>query len=134
MSSPQLLPGQKVVENSRGTPTSQRVSSQSMTETGRPLGKRKFENVYLARKKRNHFIVTLKALFKSQRRIYLILGLPLTRSGREGEAQQGAAEGRHFCGAANSQELADALMYCCGKQVIRRDLKPRICSCGSKES
>ena len=66
MSSPQLLPGQKVVENSRGTPTSQRVSSQSMTETGRPLGKRKFENVYLARKKKNHFIVTLKALFKSQ--------------------------------------------------------------------
>ena len=65
MSSPQLLPGQKVVENSRGTPNfSTRVFAIHDFETGCPLGKRKFENVYLAQKKKNHFIV--KALFKSQ--------------------------------------------------------------------
>ncbi|KAB0369560.1 hypothetical protein FD755_018553, partial [Muntiacus reevesi] len=75
-------------------------------ETGRPLGKSKFENVYLARKKKSHFTVTLKALFKSQtpnvfllnsfsnqRRIYLILGLPLPGAGRKQEARQGAEEG-----------------------------------------
>lgn len=61
---PTAAPGQKVVENSRGTPTSQHVSSQSMTlRLGVLWLKRKFENVYLAQKK-NHFIV--KALFKSQ--------------------------------------------------------------------
>ncbi|KAG5199261.1 hypothetical protein MJG53_012449 [Ovis ammon polii x Ovis aries] len=65
MSSPQLLPGQKVVENSRGTPNfSTRFFAIHDFETGCPLGKRKFENVYLAQKKKNHFIV--KALFKSQ--------------------------------------------------------------------
>lgn len=35
-------------------------------EIGRPLGKGKFGNVYLARLKENHFIVALKVLFKSQ--------------------------------------------------------------------
>ncbi|KAI4571009.1 hypothetical protein MJG53_013115 [Ovis ammon polii x Ovis aries] len=35
-------------------------------EIGRPLGKGKFGNVYLARLKKNHFIVALKVLFKSQ--------------------------------------------------------------------
>ncbi|KAI4561394.1 hypothetical protein MJT46_012084 [Ovis ammon polii x Ovis aries] len=65
MSSPQLLPGQKVVENSRGTPNfSTHFFAIHDFETGCPLGKRKFENVYLAQKKKNHFIV--KALFKSQ--------------------------------------------------------------------
>ena len=67
MSSPQLLPGQKVVENSRGTPNfSTRFFAIHDFETGCPLGKRKFENVYLAQKKKNHFIVALKVLFKSQ--------------------------------------------------------------------
>ncbi|XP_070354753.1 aurora kinase C isoform X1 [Equus asinus] len=35
-------------------------------EIGRPLGKGKFGNVYLARLKESHFIVALKVLFKSQ--------------------------------------------------------------------
>ena len=35
-------------------------------EIGRPLGKGKFGNVYLAREKRSKFIVALKVLFKSQ--------------------------------------------------------------------
>lgn len=35
-------------------------------EIGRPLGKGKFGNVYLAREKGSHFLVALKVLFKSQ--------------------------------------------------------------------
>eukprot|EP00049_Salpingoeca_infusionum_P000339 m.39210 g.39210 ORF g.39210 m.39210 type:complete len:330 (+) comp10288_c0_seq1:58-1047(+) len=35
-------------------------------EIGRPLGKGKFGNVYLAREKRSKFVVALKVLFKSQ--------------------------------------------------------------------
>uniref|UniRef100_A0A8C4QPX8 Aurora kinase n=1 Tax=Eptatretus burgeri TaxID=7764 RepID=A0A8C4QPX8_EPTBU len=35
-------------------------------DIGRPLGKGKFGNVYLAREKQTHFIVALKVLFKSQ--------------------------------------------------------------------
>ncbi|XP_032706799.1 aurora kinase C-like [Lontra canadensis] len=35
-------------------------------DIGRPLGKGKFGNVYLARLKESHFIVALKVLFKSQ--------------------------------------------------------------------
>lgn len=35
-------------------------------DIGRPLGKGKFGNVYLARCRENHFIVALKILFKSQ--------------------------------------------------------------------
>lgn len=35
-------------------------------EIGRPLGKGKFGNVYLAREKKSRFIVALKILFKSQ--------------------------------------------------------------------
>ena len=33
---------------------------------GRPLGKGKFGNVYLAREKKSRFVVALKVLFKSQ--------------------------------------------------------------------
>ena len=35
-------------------------------EIGRPLGKGKFGNVYLAREKSTKFVVALKVLFKSQ--------------------------------------------------------------------
>ena len=35
-------------------------------EIGRPLGKGKFGNVYLAREKESKFILALKVLFKSQ--------------------------------------------------------------------
>lgn len=64
---PTAAPGQKVVENSSGIPN---FSMLSFTiddfEIGRPLGKGKFGNVYLAREKKSHFIVALKVLFKSQ--------------------------------------------------------------------
>ena len=35
-------------------------------DIGRPLGKGKFGNVYLAREKKSKYIVALKVLFKSQ--------------------------------------------------------------------
>ncbi|XP_011849894.1 PREDICTED: aurora kinase B isoform X3 [Mandrillus leucophaeus] len=64
---PTAAPGQKVVENSSGTPN---ILMRHFTiddfEIGRPLGKGKFGNVYLAREKKSHFIVALKVLFKSQ--------------------------------------------------------------------
>nr|XP_019572483.1 PREDICTED: aurora kinase C isoform X4 [Rhinolophus sinicus] len=46
-------------------PTSRRLTIDDF-EIGRPLGKGKFGNVYLARLKESHFIVALKVLFKSQ--------------------------------------------------------------------
>ncbi|XP_052616773.1 aurora kinase C-like isoform X12 [Peromyscus californicus insignis] len=46
--------------------TSTRLFTIDDFEIGRPLGKGKFGNVYLARLKENHFIVALKVLFKSQ--------------------------------------------------------------------
>ncbi|KAB0401783.1 hypothetical protein E2I00_019996, partial [Balaenoptera physalus] len=64
---PTAAPLQKVVENNSGTPN---FSMRSFTiddfEIGRPLGKGKFGNVYLAREKKSRFIVALKVLFKSQ--------------------------------------------------------------------
>eukprot|EP00069_Balaena_mysticetus_P015300 bmy_01711T0 len=64
---PTAVPLQKVVENNSGTPN---FSMRSFTiddfEIGRPLGKGKFGNVYLAREKKSRFIVALKVLFKSQ--------------------------------------------------------------------
>ncbi|XP_055266635.1 aurora kinase C isoform X4 [Moschus berezovskii] len=46
-------------------PTARRFTIDDF-EIGRPLGKGKFGSVYLARLKKNHFIVALKVLFKSQ--------------------------------------------------------------------
>lgn len=65
---PTAVPGmKKVEENNTGTSN---MSTRSFTidnfEIGRPLGKGKFGNVYLAREKKSHFIVALKVLFKSQ--------------------------------------------------------------------
>lgn len=45
---------------------SRRIFSIDDFEIGRPLGKGKFGNVYLAREKESKFIVALKVLFKSQ--------------------------------------------------------------------
>lgn len=65
-------PGQKLAENkSQGSTASQgSQNKQPFTidnfEIGRPLGKGKFGNVYLAREKKSRFIVALKILFKSQ--------------------------------------------------------------------
>nr|KAF6272732.1 aurora kinase C [Pipistrellus kuhlii] len=53
-----------------GPPLPSEPTSRSLTiedfDIGRPLGKGKFGNVYLARLKKSHFIVALKVLFKSQ--------------------------------------------------------------------
>ncbi|XP_055450396.1 aurora kinase B isoform X1 [Psammomys obesus] len=59
-------PGQKPPENSSHGSTAMRSLTIDDFEIGRPLGKGKFGNVYLAREKRSHFIVALKILFKSQ--------------------------------------------------------------------
>ncbi|XP_027802664.1 aurora kinase B isoform X1 [Marmota flaviventris] len=70
MSRPNGLPtaahGQKVRENSIGVRNSRQPLTINDFEIGRPLGKGKFGNVYLAREKKSHFIVALKVLFKSQ--------------------------------------------------------------------
>ncbi|XP_062072665.1 aurora kinase B isoform X1 [Lepus europaeus] len=75
---PTAVPGQKGMENSSGAPNftpalscvphllSRRPFTIDDFEIGRPLGKGKFGNVYLAREKKSHFIVALKVLFKSQ--------------------------------------------------------------------
>ncbi|XP_045426164.1 aurora kinase B isoform X3 [Lemur catta] len=64
---PTAAPGQKAVENSSETPNLLRRNfTINDFEIGRPLGKGKFGNVYLAREKKSHFIVALKVLFKSQ--------------------------------------------------------------------
>ncbi|XP_039087578.1 aurora kinase B isoform X2 [Hyaena hyaena] len=140
---PTAAAGQKVVENSAGPPN---FSMRSFTiddfEIGRPLGKGKFGNVYLAREKKSHFIVALKVLFKSQiekegvehqlrreieiqahlQRIYLIL-----EYAPRGELYKELQKSRTFDEqrtATIMEELADALMYCHGKKVIHRDIKP----------
>ncbi|XP_041520799.1 aurora kinase B isoform X2 [Microtus oregoni] len=59
-------PGQKLSENVSRGPTALRTLTIDDFEIGRPLGKGKFGNVYLAREKKSQFIVALKILFKSQ--------------------------------------------------------------------
>ncbi|NIG60818.1 aurora kinase B isoform X1 [Pontoporia blainvillei] len=65
---PTAAPLQKVVENNSGTSnfSIRRPFTIDDFEIGRPLGKGKFGNVYLAREKKSRFIVALKVLFKSQ--------------------------------------------------------------------
>uniref|UniRef100_A0A8C4PVT9 Aurora kinase n=2 Tax=Eptatretus burgeri TaxID=7764 RepID=A0A8C4PVT9_EPTBU len=48
------------------TATTRKRWSLDCFDIGRPLGKGKFGNVYLAREKQTHFIVALKVLFKSE--------------------------------------------------------------------
>ncbi|XP_044855910.1 aurora kinase C-like [Mauremys mutica] len=62
--------GRVPAEPSSGAPAAQlappRVFTINDFEIGRPLGKGKFGNVYLARERASRFIVALKVLFKSQ--------------------------------------------------------------------
>nr|CAD7267229.1 unnamed protein product [Timema shepardi] len=53
---------------SGGSDTGHKINSWSLSdfEIGRPLGKGKFGNVYLARERKSKFIVALKVIFKSQ--------------------------------------------------------------------
>ncbi|XP_039356025.1 aurora kinase C-like isoform X4 [Mauremys reevesii] len=62
--------GRVPAEPSSGAPAAQPTPPRGFTisdfEIGRPLGKGKFGNVYLARERASRFIVALKVLFKSQ--------------------------------------------------------------------
>ncbi|XP_066483784.1 aurora kinase B [Tiliqua scincoides] len=64
------VPGRVPVESSSTSQPAQQGPERVFTiddfEIGRPLGKGKFGNVYLAREKESKFIVALKVLFKSQ--------------------------------------------------------------------
>ncbi|XP_048374303.1 aurora kinase B [Sphaerodactylus townsendi] len=66
---PSGVPGRVPVESNSSAPAAQTAASRIFTiddfEIGRPLGKGKFGNVYLARVKETRFIVALKVLFKS---------------------------------------------------------------------
>ncbi|KAL7975848.1 hypothetical protein Chor_010738 [Crotalus horridus] len=55
-----------VVPPLQDCPEPRRIFTIDDFEIGRPLGKGKFGNVYLAREKDSKFIVALKVLFKSQ--------------------------------------------------------------------
>ncbi|XP_024420822.2 aurora kinase B isoform X1 [Desmodus rotundus] len=66
MSRPNAQPTAAAGQDSCGTPNSMRTFTIDDFEIGRPLGKGKFGNVYLAREKKSRFIVALKVLFKSQ--------------------------------------------------------------------
>uniref|UniRef100_A0A672L4L7 non-specific serine/threonine protein kinase n=1 Tax=Sinocyclocheilus grahami TaxID=75366 RepID=A0A672L4L7_SINGR len=106
-------------------------------DIGRPLGKGKFGNVYLARERKLKVIVALKVLFKSQ----------MEKEGVEHQLRREIEIQSHlrlyiyiyiyiYSGAAVShmtalslclqymEELADALLYCHEKKVIHRDIKP----------
>ncbi|XP_053119835.1 aurora kinase B [Hemicordylus capensis] len=65
-----VVPGRVLVESGLTAPPAQERPERVLTihdfEIGRPLGKGKFGNVYLAREKESKFIVALKVLFKSQ--------------------------------------------------------------------
>uniref|UniRef100_A0A8C2P754 non-specific serine/threonine protein kinase n=1 Tax=Capra hircus TaxID=9925 RepID=A0A8C2P754_CAPHI len=110
-------------------------------EIGRPLGKGKFGNVYLARLKKNHFIVALKVLFKSQiekeglehqlrREVEIQAHLHFPVPSLTSELSSSSSCGwLHFQTAFSFvtqiiEELADALIYCHEKKVIHRDIKP----------
>ncbi|KAJ6653045.1 hypothetical protein lerEdw1_010131 [Lerista edwardsae] len=64
------VPGRVPVESGSTSQPAQQEPARTLTiddfEIGRPLGKGKFGNVYLAREKESKFIVALKVLFKSQ--------------------------------------------------------------------
>lgn len=60
-------------------------------DIGKPLGRGKFGNVYLAREKKSHFVVALKVLFKKQ----------LHKSGVEHQLRREIEIQSHLrCGAA----------------------------------
>ncbi|KAG5844834.1 hypothetical protein ANANG_G00167250 [Anguilla anguilla] len=92
-------------------------------DIGRPLGKGKFGNVYLAREKKLNFLVALKVLFKSQ----------MEKEGVEHQLRREIEIQSHLkhpnilansMTAVYMEELSDALLYCHERKVIHRDIKP----------
>lgn len=59
--------GKQVKANTENkAPTKKNTWTLNDFDLGKPLGKGKFGNVYLAREKQSHYVVALKVLFKSQ--------------------------------------------------------------------
>ncbi|XP_064156483.1 aurora kinase A [Anguilla rostrata] len=130
-------------------------------DIGRPLGKGKFGNVYLARERQTKFILALKVLFKKQlekagvehqlRReveiqshlrylpVHLYTGFfhdgrVLSEFAPRGELYSELQRCGRFDerrSATYIAELADALHYCHTKKVIHRDIKPENLLLGS---
>ncbi|KAH8975831.1 hypothetical protein BDL97_01G180000 [Sphagnum fallax] len=102
-------------------------------DIGKPLGRGKFGNVYLARERESKYVVALKVLFKNQ----LQQSQVEHQLRREIEIQSHL---RHpnilrLYGYFYDQyiaSLARALMYCHEKHVIHRDIKPENLLIGSK--
>nr|XP_014333426.1 PREDICTED: aurora kinase B isoform X2 [Bos mutus] len=121
---PTAAPGQKVVENSSGTPN---IPKRSFTiddfEIGRPLGKGKMQpDASSVSSPRHPNILRLYNYFYDRRRIYLIL-----EYAPRGELYKELQKSRTFDEqrtATIMEELADALTYCHAKKVIHRDIKP----------
>ncbi|XP_025219008.1 aurora kinase B isoform X3 [Macaca mulatta] len=123
---PTAAPGQKVVENSSGTPN---ILMRHFTiddfEIGRPLGKALlclWPEASSVSSLSHPNILRLYNYFYDRRRIYLIL-----EYAPRGELYKELQKSRTFDEqrtATIMEELADALMYCHGKKVIHRDIKP----------
>ncbi|KAK7915631.1 hypothetical protein WMY93_011392 [Mugilogobius chulae] len=66
METPKTITEPSKIEKNKPTKGSQKPWSLENFEIGRPLGKGKFGNVYLARERQSKFILALKVLFKKQ--------------------------------------------------------------------
>uniref|UniRef100_A0A915EF58 Aurora kinase n=1 Tax=Ditylenchus dipsaci TaxID=166011 RepID=A0A915EF58_9BILA len=111
-------------------------------EIGKPLGKGKFGNVYLARERKTQYVVALKlrreieiqyhlrhpnilrlyGYFYDEERVYLILEYA-ARGSVYGQLKKENQFSETFT-AKIIYQLADALTYCHQKNVIHRDIKP----------
>uniref|UniRef100_A0A1A8GEE6 non-specific serine/threonine protein kinase n=1 Tax=Nothobranchius korthausae TaxID=1143690 RepID=A0A1A8GEE6_9TELE len=99
----QAKPQNKPAKTNQVAPSKTRWCLENF-DIGRPLGKGKFGNVYLARERQTKFILALKGELYGE----------LQRCGSFPEDRS----------ATYIMELADALHYCHIKNVIHRDIKP----------
>ncbi|KAF3856568.1 hypothetical protein F7725_017291 [Dissostichus mawsoni] len=129
------------IDSAKASSTNSHRWSLENFDIGRPLGKGKFGNVYLARERQSKFILALKVLFKKQlekaghpnilrlygyfhdsTRVYLIL--EFAPKGELYSELQRCGSFPEDKSATYIMELADALNYCHSKKVIHRDIKP----------